>query len=149
MSGGRPGYTRLLTGGPQVDAGSHRLHPGAILFQHLPGQGGEPGVAAVHGGVGALVEAAAPGGDGQTSFHITPRVLDPGGPASGGYSHPVPTGTRMGLTTLWKTSPNNSRDLLLLFCYAFSAWTPGLPVTSLWLAVSGFPFSVMLPTPAR
>ena len=86
---------------------------------------------------------------GQTSLHITPRVLDPGGPASGGYSHPVPTGTRMGLTTLWKISPNNSRELLLLFCYVSSAWTPGLPVTSLWLAVSGFPFSVMLPTPAR
>lgn len=37
--GGKPGYTWLLIGGSQLDAGSHHLHPGAILFQHLLGQG--------------------------------------------------------------------------------------------------------------
>lgn len=31
----------------------------------------------------------------------------------------------------------------------FSAWTPGLPVTGLWSAVSGFPFSITLPILAQ
>ena len=90
MSGGRPGYTRLLTGGPQVDAGSHRLHPGAILFQHLLGQGGEPGVAAVHGGAGALVEPAAAGGEGPDLLAHHTQSPRPWGPRQRGIFSPCP-----------------------------------------------------------
>ena len=48
-------------GGLQVDTWSHHLHPGVILFQHLLGQDWESGVAAIHGGADALVEAGMTG----------------------------------------------------------------------------------------
>lgn len=57
MSGRQTWLHTASNGGLQVDTGSHHLHPGVILFQHLLGQEWEPGVAAVHGSADALVEA--------------------------------------------------------------------------------------------